>query len=99
MIQTLLKFPPRKPEQLEMLVCQTCGHTWPSSDAEQIRKSWKMNERTIRGPLCDICHHIWSVTNQAHARGLSLKAVVFRFLRGRAKQLHIEWKNIWTSPR
>lgn len=97
-LQTLLNLAPRPhPEQSEIIVCQICGHTWTSSDAETIKKSWRLHEKTVRGPLCDICWHIWSVTNQAHARGLSLKAVVFRFLRGRAKQLHTEWKNLWTS--
>lgn len=98
-LQTLINLVPNKPEQAEMLVCQICGHTWSCSDADTIKKSWRLHERTVRGPLCDICWHLWSVTNQAHARGLSLQRAVFRFLRGRGKQLHIEWKNIWTSPR
>lgn len=96
-IQTLLNLVPPGPEQTEMLVCQCCGHTWTSSDADAIKKSWRLHEKTVRGPLCDVCWHLWSVSNQAHARGLSLRQVVFRFLRGRAKQLRREFKIIWNE--
>jgi len=100
-IQTLLNLDPKvpfvTPEQSEMLVCQCCGHTWECSEAETVRKSWARHEKTVRGPLCDICWHLWSVANQAHVRKLSLKDVVFRFLRGRAKQLHRDFEAIWTE--
>lgn len=93
--QTLLDLPKPKPVQKEMLCCQVCGHTWTSENAETIRKSWKLHEKTIRGPLCDICWQLYSVTNQAAVRGLSFKEVVWRFLKGRAKQLHRDYRTIW----
>lgn len=100
-IQTILNLEPKVPfnipEQSEMLVCQCCGHTWSCSEADTIKKSWKQHESRVRGPLCDICWHLWSVTNQAHARKLSLKDVVFRFLKGRAKQLHRDFNILWTE--
>jgi hypothetical protein len=99
--QTLLNLEPKTPfnipSQAEILVCQCCGHTWDCSEAETIKKSWAMHKQLVQGPLCDICWHLWSVTNQAHARKLSLKDVVFRFLKGRAKQLHRDWNILWTE--
>lgn len=86
----------RPPVQKEMLCCQICGFTWASEDAETIRRSWALHEKTVRGPLCNICWGLWSITNQAHFRKLSLKDAVFRFLKGRAKQLHIrDFRKVW----
>lgn len=101
-IQTLLNLKPQPPklsipEQHEILVCQCCGHTWSSSEAETIRKAWKMHVQHVRGPLCDVCWHLFSVMNQAHAQGRSFKDVVFAFLRGMAKLAHKEWKTLWET--
>jgi hypothetical protein len=101
-IQTLLNLAPEPPkfsipEQREILVCQCCGHTWSSSESDKIKKAWAMHVRTVRGPLCDICWHLYSVMSQAHARKLSLKQVVFAFLRGMAKQLRKDWNHLWQT--
>lgn len=95
--------PPSKfniPCQSEMIVCQCCGHTWTSSEADTIKKAW--NQPLIPqglGPLCDLCWHLYSVTNQAHVQGRSLKEVVQKFLEGRAKQTHRPFNHIWTEKR
>jgi hypothetical protein len=87
------------PEQSEILVCQCCGHTWTSSEAVNIKKSWAKFVKEIRGPLCDICWLLYSVSNQAHVRSQSLKEAVRKFLEGRAKQTHRPFEVLWNEKR
>lgn len=101
-IQTLLNLKPQPPKlsvpaQHEILVCQCCGHTWTSEEAEAIKKAWAQHVQTVRGPLCDMCWHLFSVMNQAHAQGRSLKEVLQEFLKGMARKTGRPFGTLWTE--
>lgn len=86
--------------QAEMITCQCCGHTWITSEADTIKKAWKQKGIPPGlGPLCDICWHLYSITNLAHSQGRCLKDVVHRFLKGRAKQRHVDLETVWMERR
>lgn len=88
----------KAPEQMEMIACQCCGHTWTSSEADTIKKAWKQKGIPPGlGPLCDICWHLYCVSQAAHRQRKSLKTAIHGFVKGRAKQLHRDFLTVWTE--
>jgi hypothetical protein len=94
--QTMLDLPPGKPkeaEQTELAVCQICGHTWQQAGAKNIERFWKKEGGP--GPMCNLCWTIWSLRNQAHARGISLRKAVKNFLFGAVKRMKKPLDELW----